>query len=133
MPIDNDTLLKLTKEPQIKHGVLKIGDKSYGVDSLAFEYSEVPVTKPTIRGGVYFSDRMMFKIKAKTSDLQMAKTLSKTMLGPNHEFEQIQILTGIEMYSNKKQLKIIANLINYVQKNTGLEMNLVVIDTELTN
>jgi hypothetical protein len=53
------------------------------------------------------------------------------MLGPNQDFEKIQILTSLA--GSNKKLVIVANLTNYAQKRSGLELNLVVIDTELSN
>jgi len=133
MGIDDDILFKLAERQNQRNCVMKIGDVSYGVDSIDIAYSEVPVTKPTIRGGVYFSDKMVFKIKAKVSDLKVLKILSKTMLGPNQDFEKILLITNVQVDPNKKTLMIFTNLTNYVQKNSGLELNLVVVGTELTD
>jgi hypothetical protein len=131
MPIDSDILFGLAQKQQMGPWTIKIGDKTYAADSVSVHYSEVPVTKPTTRGGVYFSDKMAFKIKIKTSNLEITKVLSKTMLGPNQDFEKIQILTSLA--GSNKKLVIVANLTNYAQKRSGLELNLVVIDTELSN
>jgi hypothetical protein len=133
MGIDGDILLKLTERQNQGSCVMKIGDTAYKVDSIEFTYSEVPVTKPTTRGGVYFSDKMAFKVKAKVSDLALTKILSKTMLGPNQDFEKIRLLINVQVDTNKKDLIIFANLTNYVQKISGLELNLVVVGTELSN
>jgi hypothetical protein len=110
---------------------MKIGNNTYNVDSISVVYSDVPVTKPTTRGGVYFSDKMAFKIKARVSDVTITKSLSATMLGPNQDFENIQIQTFFGDGADKKELQIFANLTNYAQKSSGLELNLVVVGTEL--
>lgn len=133
MGIDGEILFKLTERQNQGSCTMKIGDSTYKVDSVEFAYSEVPVTKPTTRGGVYFSDKMAFKVKAKVSDLAVAKVLSKTMLGPNQDFEKILILTNVQVDTNKKELVIFTNLTNYVQKSSGLELNLVVVGTELSD
>jgi hypothetical protein len=112
---------------------MKIGDATYKVDSVEFTYSEVPVTKPTTRGGVYFSDKMAFRVMAKVSDLAVTKVLSKTMLGPNQDFEKILLLMNVQVDANKKVLVIFTNLTNYVQKSSGLELNLIVVGTELSD
>ncbi|MGI0003925.1 MAG: hypothetical protein ACREAX_01375, partial [Candidatus Nitrosotenuis sp.] len=70
-----------------------------------------------------------FKIKAHVSD-DLSKILSRTMLGPNTDFEEIQFLTTLLQDGIKKNLKIFANLTNYVQRSSGLELNLMVIGTE---
>jgi hypothetical protein len=133
MGIDSDILFKLTGSQNQESCTMKIGDASYKIDSVEFTYSEVPVTKPTIRGGVYFSDKMVFKVKAKVSDLAVTNVLSKTMLGPNQDFEKILLLMNVQIDTNKKELVIFTNLTNYVQKSSGLELNLVVVGTELSN
>ncbi|HXW02092.1 MAG TPA: hypothetical protein VD828_01805 [Candidatus Nitrosotenuis sp.] len=133
MGIDGNILLKLTERQNQESCTMKIGNATYKVDSAEFTYSEVPVTKPTTRGGVYFSDKMAFKVKAKVSDLAVAKVLSKTMLGPNQDFEKILLMTNVQVDTNKKELVIFTNLTNYVQKSSGLELNLVVVGTELSD
>jgi hypothetical protein len=125
MQIDKDQLFLLEKQQSI---TIKISDKSYKVDSLNVDYSDVPVTKPTTRGGVYFSDTMAYKIKVQVSDDNIKKMLSKTMLGPNSDFEKIQLISSID---GTKQLIVFVNLTNYVQRSSGLELNLVVVGTDL--
>lgn len=124
MPVHHDDLLNLTGKAfgckVSVHGV------SYGAQA-TITYSEVPVTKPTTRGGVYFADKMAFKIRAQIPDDSLAGLLSKTMLGPNADFERIALLV------DGSGLKIFSHLTNYVQKKDGLELNLVVVDTELSD
>lgn len=121
--LDKDALQKLV---QNKTGIshIMVQNAKYSVDSSEIGYSDVPVNKPTTRGGVYFSDTMAFKAKVFVSDPSLSKSLSKTMLGPNAEFAKIQIIPN--GYSS---LQILANLTNYVQKNGGFEMNLVIVET----
>jgi len=105
----------------------------YHVESFNVEHSQTPVTKPTLRGGVYFSDLKEFTIKAKFLGTALSPVLSKTMLGPNTDFEKIKFLTSIEFDSVKKRLAVVANLINYVQRGNDLELNLIVVGTELSD
>ncbi|HEY8109917.1 MAG: hypothetical protein ACHQW9_00935 [Nitrososphaerales archaeon] len=105
----------------------------YQVESFDVTHSQTPMTKPAMRGGVYFSDLKEFKIKAKFSDTALSPVLSKTMLGPSADFEKIKFLTDIELNGAKKQTVLFANLTNYVQRGNGLELNLVVVDAELSN
>lgn len=125
MLIHHDELLKLT-EKQIECMMI-VGGRQYGTKT-TITYSEVPVTRPTTRGGVYFADKMAFKIKAVVGDESLAGQLSKTMLGPNADFERIKFLI-----SEPVALKIFAHLTNYVQKRNSLELNLVVVGTELAD
>lgn len=132
MPIDKDALFGLMEEHDPRTFEMKINERTYVVDAIKIIYSETPVNKPTVRGGVYFSDKMGFKIKAHVSDDDLSSVLSKTMLGPNTDFEKIQFLTTIQQDGVEKNLKIFANLTNYVQRSSGLELNLMVVETELT-
>jgi hypothetical protein len=106
--------------------ILNVKEISYSV-SATITLSDVPVRRPTMRGGVYYTDKSVFKIKAFAKDDSLSKLLSKSMLGPNTDFEKIEFLAPVE------RVKIFANLTNYVQKNAGLELNLVVVGTELLN
>ncbi len=128
MEIDNDVLHWLANNPTQKFE-MKIGETACDVEGFELSYSETAVSRPTIRGGVYFSDKMEFKIKVRVAN-DISKILSKTMLGPNTDFEKIQFLTLLKQNGIKKNLRILANLVNYVQRSSGLELNLVVMGTE---
>jgi len=101
---------------------LVIKNKSFAAKSSEIVFSDVPVSRPTTRGGVYFSDTTEYRAKVLVEDFSISKLLSQTMLGPNAEFAKIQLI----MESNSAQ--IFANLKNYVQKSTGIELNLTIID-----
>jgi hypothetical protein len=128
--LDKDTLLALAQNVAQKY-VMKINNIEYTPQKMQLSYVETPVSRPTTRGGVYFSDKMGFKIKARLENVDLTKSLSKMMLGPNTNFEQIQFLTRLDAES--KELKIFANLVNYVQKKDGLELNLMVVSIESSN
>ncbi len=132
MQIDKTLLFELAKNTGQQYTV-KINGAKYDVNEIELSYVETPVSRPMTRGGVYFSDKMGFKIKANLSDVSIAKSLSKTMLGPNTDFEQIQFLTMINHNGVTKQLKIFANLTSYVQKMDSIELNLMVVGTDLSN
>ena len=132
MTIDKEVLLDLAQKKHLGPSEVKIGGGSYCMD-ITLENSDVPVTKPTTRGGVYFSEKTAFKIKAVSSDVGIAKNLSKAMLGPNQEFEEIPILAKISDDSGEKTLEITTHLINYVQKNSALELNMIVVGAKLIN
>lgn len=132
MEIDRGLLfLIMEKSPSLKFE-MKVGSSKYPIGVFSMSYSETPVSRPTTRGGVYFSDKMGFKIKAQVSD-DISKKLSKTMLGPNADFEKIQFLTTLEKNGAKKDLVIFANLTSYVKHSGGLELTLMTVGTELSN
>lgn len=123
MALDKDALFELLKNKgKVTHMIIQ--DKNYALINSEIAYSDVPVSRPTTRGGVYFSDTMAFKLKAQASDVELAKVLPKTMLGPNTEFAKIELIP------DNKKIKIFANLTNYVQKSSGFELNLTIIETE---
>ncbi|CAE6500528.1 MAG: hypothetical protein QXE84_04000 [Candidatus Nitrosotenuis sp.] len=124
MQLHPDELLRLTE--RLLGCNLLLHGRQYGATA-SMTYSDVPVTKPTTRGGVYFADKMAFKIKAHTKDQSLIGVLSSAMLGPNSDFEKIEIRI------DGSDLKIFAHLTNYVQKKDELELNLVVVGTELSN
>ena len=130
MEINRDALLWLVDNGSSQKFEMQIGNSTYDVASVKFAYSETSVSKPTIRGGVYFSDKMGFKMKVQLPGNDVSKVLSKTMLGPNTDFEKIQFLTALERNGNKEGLRIFANLVNYVQRGSNLELNLTVMETE---
>lgn len=113
--------------------VMLVGDAKHPVESFDVMQSQTPVTKPTMRGGVYFSNLKEFKIKAKLSGTALSPALSKTMLGPNTDFEKIKFLTHIESGGAKKQAALFANLTNYIQRGNDLELNLVIVGAELSD
>lgn len=132
--MDEIQIISLLVEQQSKLDfTMLVGGLEYQVESFDVMQSQTPVTKPTMRGGVYFSNLKEFKIKAKFSGTALSAILSKTMLGPNTDFEKIKFLTSIESDGAKKQLTILANLTNYVQRRNSLELNLVVVGAELSN
>lgn len=119
--LDREFLLGLVAQKTAIQSII-IQGKTFFVDSSEITYSDVPVNRPTIRGGIYHTDTMAFKARVTISDNMISSVLSKTMLGPNQEFAQIEIIA-----SNKT--RIFANLTNYVQKSTGYDLNLVLVDT----
>ena len=113
--------------------VMRVGKAEYHVESFSIENSQTSVTKPTLRGGVYLSNPNEFKIKATFLGTSLAPVLSGTMLGPSTDFEKIKFIAGINLGGATRRLEIIANLINYVQRGGGLELNLIVVGAELSD
>jgi hypothetical protein len=127
MNIHRDVLLGLANEKPIM--TMKINGLPHVVEDATISYSDVPVTKPTTRGGVYFADKKAFKLRVRVMDPSLSAMLSRTMLGPNADFKTILFVTKVD----SAHLTIHANLTNYVQKGDGLELNLVVVGTELSD
>lgn len=119
--LDKEFLLELVRDKSKIRSIV-IQDKTFLVNDSEITYSNVPVTRPTTRGGVYHTDTMAFKAHVTILDHTISLVLSKTMLGPNQEFAQIEVIVNDKM-------RILANLTNYVQKNSGYDLNLVLVDT----
>ncbi|WP_268542442.1 hypothetical protein [Candidatus Nitrosotenuis cloacae] len=128
MEVDKDLMFGLIGRDSMPQFTMVLGGRSCKVDKIQLSHSDVPVTRPTTRGGVYFTDKMAFKIRAQVSDDSISKMLSKTMLGPNSDFENIQFLANVD----SSTLRLFANLTNYVQKREYLELSLMVVGTDLS-
>ena len=107
--------------------VLHLDDISYPLVGVSITNSPTPVTSPTTRGGVYFSDTFAYKIRGIIDDVSIIPALSKTMLGPNTEFGEIKITTQIENDNKKINLSLFANLINSVQSLSKIELNMILV------
>ena len=129
---ESQIISSLVEQQNRLHFTMLVGGVSYPVESLDIAHSQMPVTKPTMRGGVYFSNLKEFKIKAKFSGTALSTVLSKTMLGPSTDFEKIKFLADVEL-GGKKHVALFANLANYVQRAGGLELNLIVVGADLSD
>jgi len=102
----------------------------YNMVDVVVTHSPTPVTSPTTRGGVYFSDKFAYKIKGSVNDTSIISELSNTMLGPNTEFGEIKITTQIEDGGKKTGLSLFTNLINSVQEPSKIELNMIIVRLE---
>ena len=118
-------ILKIQETKKLVYKLL-IEKNEFKIDSAEINNEQTPVTKPTERGGVYFTDTNICKIKAVTSDLSLTKYLSKAMLGPNTEFQDIILQTKYEKNNKCIKLNIITNLTNRMQNSNKIELNLVI-------
>jgi len=107
--------------------ILHLGKVTYLLDSVAIAKSSTPVNRPTNRGGVYFSDTFAFKIKAVVDDLSIAELLSKSMLGPNPEFQELEITTNVPIKDSIKKVTFFVNLTNSMQSSSHIELNMTII------
>jgi len=131
LTIDTNLLEILIKKNENKSQkyTLYLGGIAYNLIDVTITNSPTSVTSPTTRGGVYFSDKFAYKIKANVNDTDIISELSKTMLGPNTEFGEIRILTQIED-GKKIDLSLFTNLINSVQESDKIELNMIIIRIE---
>jgi len=124
-----DSLLQFQEKQRLEFSA-QIENKSFVLNDASIEKSSTPVTSPTLRGGVYFSDTYVYKIKGIVSDSAIIPLLSKTMLGPNTEFSDILVKTSAIIDSNKADISLHTNLTNSMQSSSKIELNLIIISAE---
>lgn len=124
-----DSLLQIQEKQRLEFSA-QIENKSFALNEASIEKSSTPVTSPTLRGGVYFSDTYVYKIKGIVSDSAIIPLLSKTMLGPNTEFSDILVKTSAIIDSNKADISLHTNLTNSMQSSSKIELNLIIISAE---
>lgn len=132
MPIDTGLLGILVgshEESGLDFSLLLQG-KSYQLARVSIADSPTPVTRPTVRGGVYFSAKSEYRIRGTVDDLAIVPLLSKTMLGPSTEFGDIQIRTELPYRGKALGLRLHANLTSSVQGPSGIELHMVLVGLE---
>ncbi len=105
---------------------LHLDAKSYKLRNVYITKSATPLTRPSMRGGVYFSDTSHYKIKATVDDTSIVPFLSKAMLGPNTEFKELKITSSLK--NNAKSISLYTNLTNTMQSSSKVELNMVIVD-----
>ena len=127
--MDENILLKIIeiqKSTKLNF-ILRMGSDTFPLKNVTIIKSSTPVTRPTNRGGVYFSDTFAFKIKAQVTDLSLAPLISKSMLGPNTDFQDLEIITNTEIDNSLKKITFFAHLTNSMQSSSYIELNMTVI------
>jgi len=105
---------------------LIIDKNEFDIIDITIKNETTPVSKPTKRGGVYFSDTTVYKINAVINDLSVSKYLTRAMLGPNTEFQDITIQPINKKNKHNTDFKIITNLTSSKQSSNKIELNLMV-------
>ncbi len=107
--------------------ILRLASNTFLLENVVISKSLTPVNHPTNRGGVYFSDTFVFKIKTTVSDLSLAPLLSQSMLGPNPDFQDLEITTKAKIYNSLKNVKLFVHLTNSMQSSSFIELNMNII------
>ncbi len=119
-------IIKIHKSTKLDF-VLCLDSDTFLLENVVISKSSTPVNRPTNRGGVYFSDTFVFKIRATVSDLSLAPLLSQSMLGPNPNFQDLEITTKAKIDNSLKNVKLFAHLTNSMQSSAIIELNMNVI------
>jgi hypothetical protein len=120
-----EELLVLYEKHDVKFKLI-IDKKQFDVKSVNVKNEITPVTKPTKRGGVYFSDTTISKVNVKINDLAITKHLTKAMLGPNTEFQDIILRVTYNKKNIEHNMNIITNLTSSMQSSNEIELNLII-------
>jgi len=129
LTLDENILLKIIeiqKSTKLDF-VLRFASDTFLLENVVISKSSTPVNRPTNRGGVYFSDTFVYKIKATVSELSLAPLLSQSMLGPNPNFQDLEITTKAKIDNSLKNVKLFAHLTNSMQSSSIIELNMNVI------
>ena len=102
---------------------LLISNKTFKIDEMKVFQNENPVTEPTTRGGVYFSDIKEMKVQATIFDTSITEHLSNAMLGPNKTFIDIPIEAEID---NNLKISLLTNLTNTMQDSSKIILYLII-------
>jgi len=133
LPLDENLILKIIeiqKSTKLDF-ILHLASDTFFLENVVISKSLTPVNHPTNRGGVYFSDTFVFKIKTTVSDLSLAPLLSQSMLGPNPDFQDLEISTKAKIDNSLKTVKLFGHLTNSMQSSSLIELNMNIIRIKL--
>ena len=98
-----------------------------------YKLNDVIISKKTVRGGAYISDKFVYQLKATVFEPGIATMLSGTMLGPNFDFDILEIRVE-NMGNGYGKISLLTNLVNTLQKQSMTELTMNVINAkQLTN
>jgi len=125
--MNDKDLQKIVEENDTKFNLL-LDNKIFKINEIKVFENENPVTKPTTRGGVYFSDIKEMKVQVIISDTSVTKYLSNAMLGPNKTFLDILVEAEIE---NNLKISLITNLTNTIQSSSKIILYFLIKDARI--
>ncbi|HSF28564.1 MAG TPA: hypothetical protein VLA53_06055 [Nitrosopumilaceae archaeon] len=131
MNLDDGILSRLTKDSTKREYHLYYQDKGYSLEDVTIAKSAMPVNKPTSRGGLYFVSDKEYKIKGTVRDLSILPFISKMMLGPNEEFQEIPIKTQLEIDGKNRSCTILVYLTNTMNNSSKIIFNMLIIGTKI--
>ena len=128
--MDNEELLGKISNLSVNY-TIHIDGKIFALENVSLIKSAIPVRKPTTRGGAYFTDKTAYKMKATIQDMSILELLPNLMLGPSTEFRLLEVKTSLEINGTKKDITLLAHIVNTVNTNDTVELNLIVDKTSL--
>ena len=125
-------IINIQKSKTLKFSLI-MKEKQYKLDDVVMSKKNTVVSKKTVRGGAYISDKFVYQLKATVFEPGIATMLSGTMLGPNFDFDVLEIRVE-NMGNDYGKISLLTNLVNTLQKQSMTELTMNIIDIkQLTN
>ena len=131
MNLDEEVLSQLTQDTTKHKFHLYYEDKVYSLEDVTIIKSSMPVNKPTTRGGIYSVSDKEYKIKGTIHDLSLVSFISKMMLGPNTEFQEISVKTHVEIDEKSRLCTLFTYLTSAMNNSSKIIFNLLIIRTKI--
>ena len=125
-------IINIQKSKPLKFSLI-MKEKQYKLNDVTISKKNTVVSKKTVRGGAYISDKFVYQLKATVFEPGIATMLSGTMLGPNFDFDILEIRVE-NMGNDYGKISLLTNLVNTLQKQSMTELTMNIIDIkQLTN
>ena len=125
-------IINIQKSKPLKFSLI-MKEKQYKLSDVTMSKKNTVVSKKTVRGGAYISDKFVYQLKATVFEPGIATMLSGTMLGPNFDFDILEIRVE-NMGNDYGKISLLTNLVNTLQKQSMTELTMNIIDIKrITN
>jgi len=125
-------IINIQKSKPLKFSLI-MKEKQYKLNDVIISKKNTVVSKKTVRDDVYISDKFVYQLKATVFEPGIATMLSGTMLGPNFDFDVLEIRVE-NMGNDYGKISLLTNLVNTLQKQSMTELTMNIIDIkQLTN
>jgi len=125
-------IINIQKSKPLKFSLI-MKEKQYKLNDVIISKKNTVVSKKTVRGGAYISDKFVYQLKATVFEPGIATMLSGTMLGPNFDFDALEIKVE-NMGNDYGKISLLTNLVNTLQKQSMTELTMNIIDIkQITN
>ena len=125
-------IINIQKSKPLKFSLI-MKEKQYKLNNVTMSKKNTVVSKKTVRGGAYISDKFVYQLKATVFEPGIATMLSGTMLGPNFDFDILEIRVE-NMGNDYGKISLLTNLVNTLQKQSMTELTMNIIDIkQITN
>ena len=124
-------IINIQKSKPLKFSLI-MKEKQYKLNDVTI-YKKTVVSKKTVRVGAYISGKFVYQLKATVFESGIAAMLSGTMLGPNFDFDVLEIRVE-NMGDGYGKISLLTNLVNTLQKQSMTELTMNIIDIkQITN